>query len=84
MDLDLGTQGQVLMSSGTTLIWTTPASFSDTDDQTLSLSGSQISIVDGNTIDIGSVFTDTNTQLTESQVDTFVNNNGYLTGSSLS
>ncbi|GAB5417525.1 MAG: hypothetical protein Crog4KO_07970 [Crocinitomicaceae bacterium] len=53
------------------------AAGTDTDDQTLSLSGTNLSIADGNTVDLSSL--DTDTQLTEAEVDTYVANNGYLT-----
>ena len=81
----------------------------NTDAQTLSLSGSTLSISNGNNVTLtdnvndadsdatnelqtisesgntvtlsngGGSFTDTDTQLTEAQVDAFANNNGYLT-----
>ena len=66
----------------------------DTDDQTLSLSGSTLSIADGNNVILSTISTvwsnitgipsdiadgDADTQLNESQVDSFVANNGYLT-----
>ena len=44
--------------------------------QDLSLLGSQLSISDGSTIDLGPINTDT--QLTEAEVDAFVSNNGFL------
>ena len=51
---------------------------SETDDQTLSLSGTTLSIEDGGPgVDLSSI--DTDTKLTEAEVDTFVANNGYLT-----
>ena len=46
--------------------------------QDISLSGTDLSISSGSTIDLSSIDTDTNTQLTEAQVDAFANNNGYL------
>lgn len=50
-----------------------------TDDQTLSIDSTgrifTLSIEDGNSVH----FEDTNTQLTETDVDNFVSNNGYLT-----
>jgi len=46
--------------------------------QDISLSGSDLSISSGSTIDLSSIDTDTNTQLTESQVDAYADNNGYL------
>ena len=44
--------------------------------QDISLSGSNLSIQSGSTIDLSVI--DNDTQLTEAQVDTFVNNNGFL------
>ena len=49
----------------------------DSDDQTLSLSGTSLTIEDGNAVDLSAI--DTDTQLTEAEVDAFVANNGYLT-----
>ncbi|HAW04290.1 MAG TPA: hypothetical protein DCW83_06355, partial [Saprospirales bacterium] len=46
--------------------------------QDISLSGTDLSISSGSTIDLSSIDTDTNTQLTEAQVDAYANNNGYL------
>ncbi len=48
-------------------------------DQTLSLTGSNLTIsgTGGNTVDLSGL--DTDTQLTEAEVDAFVGNNGYLT-----
>jgi len=45
--------------------------------QDISLAGSSLTISSGSTIDLSSI--NTNTQLTEVQVDAFVANNGYLT-----
>lgn len=45
--------------------------------QDLSLSGTELSISEGSTIDLSAI--DTDTQLTEAEVDAFVDNNGYLT-----
>jgi hypothetical protein len=45
--------------------------------QDISLSGTDLSISSGSTIDLSSI--DTDTQLTEAEVDAFVANNGYLT-----
>lgn len=47
--------------------------------QNISLSGSDLSISGGSTIDLSTIDTDTNTQLSETEVDNFVANNGYLT-----
>jgi hypothetical protein len=51
----------------------------NTDNQTLSLSGTDLSITGGNSIDLSSIDTDTDTQLSETEVDNYVANNGYLT-----
>jgi hypothetical protein len=48
-----------------------------TDSQTLSFDGTNVSITGGNSVDITAI--DTDTQLNESQVDSYVSNNGYLT-----
>lgn len=45
--------------------------------QDISLSGTELSISDGSTLDLSGI--DTNTQLTENEVDNFVSDNGYLT-----
>ena len=45
--------------------------------QDISLSGSSLSISSGSTVDLSGI--DTDTKLTESEVDAFVANNGYLT-----
>lgn len=45
--------------------------------QNLSLSGTSLSISNGNSINLGSI--DTDTHLTEAEVDAMVGNNGYLT-----
>ncbi len=44
-------------------------------NQSLSLSGNLLTISGGNSVNLGSI----NTQLSESEVDAFVSNNGYLT-----
>jgi hypothetical protein len=48
-----------------------------TDAQVISLTGTNLAISGGNAINIGSI--DTDTKLTEAEVDAFVGNNGYLT-----
>jgi hypothetical protein len=51
-----------------------------TDDQDLSLAGNTLSLTnDATTVDLSGYLDNTDTQLTESQVDAFANNNGYLT-----
>ncbi|MEO9803145.1 MAG: hypothetical protein ABJF04_07855 [Reichenbachiella sp.] len=47
--------------------------------QDISLSGSTLSISDGSSIDLSVIDTDTDTQLTEAEVDAFADDNGYLT-----
>ncbi|WP_425389500.1 hypothetical protein [Ekhidna sp.] len=47
--------------------------------QDIALNGTELSITDGSTVDLSEIDTDTNTQLTETEVDDFVSNNGYLT-----
>ena len=50
---------------------------SNTDEQTLALTGTSLQISNGNSINLSGL--DTDTQLSEAQVDGFVANNGYLT-----
>lgn len=56
--------------------------YDNTDAQTLSLVGTEVSISGGNTIDVVGIQdgfeANTDTQLTEAEVDGFVANNGYL------
>ncbi len=75
---------QDLSLSGNTLSLTDDATTVDlsgyldnTDAQTISLTGTDLSISNGNTIDLSSI--DTDTQLSEAEVDAYVANNGYLT-----
>jgi len=52
----------------------------NTDAQDLSLSGNTLSLTnDGTTVDLSAYLDNTDTQLTEAEVDAFVANNGYLT-----
>ena len=89
-DSDASNEYQDLSLSGNTLSLTNSTSGVDlspfmgtnTDNQTLSLSGSDLTISGGNTLDISSIDTDTDTQLSETEVDAFVSNNGYLTAES--
>ncbi|HNP07480.1 MAG TPA: hypothetical protein PKN99_07620 [Cyclobacteriaceae bacterium] len=77
---DLNLTGNILTitnNGSATPIDLSPFSGTNTDNQTISLSGTSLSIAGGNTIDIGSI--DTDTQLDEAAVDAFVSNNGYLT-----
>jgi hypothetical protein len=78
------TDAQDLSLSGNTLSLTNDASTVDlsgyldnTDAQTVSLAGTTLSISNGNSVDLSAI--DTDTQLTEAEVDAFVANNGYLT-----
>ncbi|MEO9997020.1 beta strand repeat-containing protein [Ekhidna sp.] len=81
-DADSSNEIQDLTLSGNTLSLTSstvgvdlsPFSGTNTDNQTMSLTGSNLTISGGNTIDISGV----NTVLTEAEVDVFANNNGYL------
>ncbi len=82
-DADATNEYQDLTLTGNTLSLTnstidvdlSPFAGTNTDNQTLSLLGNDLSITGGNTIDISSI----NTNLTEVEVDAFANNNGYLT-----
>lgn len=52
----------------------------NTDNQDLSLSGNTLSLTnDGTTVDLSAYLDNTDTQLTEAEVDAYVANNGYLT-----
>lgn len=75
---DLGLTGNTLSltNSGSTVDLTAFMGV-NTDNQTLGILGSDLSISGGNTIDLSAI--NTNTQLSESEVDAFVSNNGYLT-----
>jgi hypothetical protein len=64
------------ISSGSTIDLSSIAG-TDTDDQTLSLSGTVLTITDGNSVNLGLI--DTDTQLSEAEVDAFVSNNGFIT-----
>ncbi len=46
--------------------------------QNVSLSGNTLAISNGNSVDLSQFLDNTDTQLTEAQVDAFVSNNGYL------
>ncbi len=52
---------------------------SGTDDQAISLIDNILTLEDGGTVDLSAFLDDTNTQLSETEVDAFVANNGYLT-----
>ncbi|SHJ70899.1 protein of unknown function [Reichenbachiella agariperforans] len=56
----------------------------NTDDQAIRLDGTTLTLEDGGTVDLSAFMddTDTNTQLSETEVDAFVANNGYLTSAS--
>ncbi len=47
--------------------------------QTLSLNTNTLSLTSGGSVDLSEYLDDTNTQLTEAEVDAFTNDNGYLT-----
>ena len=47
--------------------------------QDLTLTGSNLSIQNGNTVDLSNIDTETDTHLSETDVDAMVSNNGYLT-----
>ncbi|MFK7951762.1 MAG: hypothetical protein AB8B73_02875 [Ekhidna sp.] len=51
----------------------------ETDDQAISLDGNILTLEDGGTVDLSAFLDNTDTQLTETEVDGFVSNNGYLT-----
>ncbi|MEP4532661.1 MAG: hypothetical protein ABJ004_06215 [Cyclobacteriaceae bacterium] len=51
----------------------------ETDDQAISLVGNILTLEDGGTVDLSAFLDDTDTKLTEAEVDAFVDNNGYLT-----
>jgi len=61
-------------NSSATPIDLSPYQGTNTDNQELSLSDKQLSISNGNTIDLSLI----DTKLTESEVDAFVSNNGYI------
>lgn len=80
----LNTDNQDLTLTGNDLTITNGATTIDlsgyldnTDAQNLTLVGTNLSIDNGNTVDLSGI--DTDTQLTEAQVDAYVANNGYLT-----
>ena len=49
------------------------------DDQQLNLNGNSLELEDGGSVDLSVYLDDTDTQLSEVEVDNFVDNNGYLT-----
>ena len=51
----------------------------ESDDQAISLDGNILTLEDGGTVDLSAFLDDTNTQLSEDEVDDFVANNGFLT-----
>ncbi|MEO9872634.1 beta strand repeat-containing protein [Ekhidna sp.] len=78
---DLTLSGSTLsMTNSSVNIDLSPFSGTNTDNQTLSLSGDNLSITGGNTLDISGV----DTNLTEAEVDGFVSNNGFLTAADIS
>ncbi|NOQ27022.1 MAG: hypothetical protein GQ564_16800 [Bacteroidales bacterium] len=79
---DLNLIGDVLTITnnvGATEINLAPFIGTNTDDQALSLSTNTLSLEDGGTVDLSGYLDDTDTHLTENEVDAIVNNNGYLT-----
>lgn len=74
---DLSLTGNTLSLSDDATTVDLSAYLDNTDAQTISLTGTDLSISNGNTIDLSSI--DTDTQLTEAEVDAYVSNNGYLT-----
>ncbi len=50
-----------------------------TDAQELTLTGNTLSLTNSTPVDLSGYLDDTDTQLTEAEVDVFVGNNGYLT-----
>lgn len=78
-DLTLN-DNQFSITGGSTTITFDPSASNEIQD--ISLSGSDLSISDGSTLDLSGIDTDTNTQLSEAEVDGFVANNGYLSESS--
>lgn len=74
---DLSLTGNTLSLTDDATTVDLSAYLDNTDAQTISLTGTDLSISNGNTIDLSSI--DTDTQLTEAEVDAFVANNGYLT-----
>ena len=108
-DLNLSGNNLTITNNSTPTTINLSSYLDNTDAQTLSLSGSTLSISNGNNVTLtdnvndadsdatnelqtisesgntvtlsngGGSFTDTDTQLTEAQVDAFANNNGYLT-----
>ncbi|MEQ9169345.1 MAG: hypothetical protein RLO12_24030, partial [Fulvivirga sp.] len=76
---NLSLTGNTLNISNGTGVDLTPVLGTGGADQTLSLVGNDLTIsgTGGNSVDLSSI--DTDTKLTEAEVDAFVNNNGYLT-----
>ena len=79
-----GAAGNITLSSGSTLTLNVDdADASITNEiQDLNLTGDNLTITNNGsatTIDLSGYLDDTNTQLTEAEVDGFVSNNGYLT-----
>jgi hypothetical protein len=78
-DLDLSNgRLSITNNASATEIDLTPL-FDNTDEQTLSLSSNNLSISGGNSVSLAAYLDDTDTKLTETEVDAFVSNNGYLT-----
>ncbi len=79
---DLQLSGNVLSITGNadaTEVDLSPFMGTNTDEQNLNLSGNTLSISNGNSVDLAPFMDDTDTQLSEAEVDAYVSNNGYLT-----
>ncbi|WP_421876185.1 beta strand repeat-containing protein [Marinoscillum sp.] len=73
------TGSDLSISGGNSVDLSSLGSGTGTDDQTLSLTDNTLTLEDGGSVDLSSYLDNTDTQLTEEQVDAFVANNGYLT-----
>lgn len=79
---DLQLDGNILSITGNpdaTALDLSPFGGTNTDEQTLNLVGNTLNISNGNSVDLSIFMDDTDTQLSEAEVDAFVANNGYLT-----
>lgn len=73
------TGSDLSISGGNTVDLSTLSSETGTDDQSLTLTNNTLSLEDGGEVDLSAYLDNTDTQLTEEEVDAFVDNNGYLT-----
>ena len=79
IDVPAGENDKMLTTDATgALIWADKTSFTDTDDQTLSISGTTLSIDDGNSVDLSGVSTDDQT-LTKLGSTITLENGGSIT-----